>query len=120
LAIGNGNLTMDGAAAPQATIEKAERQIQRAPLVLNRRNFSWLTERISGVVEEPAPRVRTLLYWLPDFYWCRHMGKSGPRWLGVGHYKFRFLDRYRTRRHTHLRDLVFAAAKMAYFYQSFG
>ena len=26
------------------------------PLVLNKRNFSWITERISGVVEEPAPR----------------------------------------------------------------
>jgi len=34
----------------------AERQLQRAPLVLNHRNFSWLTERISGVVEQPAPR----------------------------------------------------------------
>ena len=46
---------MDAApAAPE--IEKAERQITRAPLVLNRRNFSWLTERISGVIEQPAPR----------------------------------------------------------------
>ena len=26
------------------------------PLVLNQRNFSWITERISGVVEQPAPR----------------------------------------------------------------
>src|SRR6266700_8313714 len=46
---------MDAApAAPE--IKEAERQIARAPLVLNRRNFSWLTERISGVVEQPAPR----------------------------------------------------------------
>ena len=30
--------------------------MSRAPLVLNRRNFNWLTERISGVVEQPAPR----------------------------------------------------------------
>src|SRR5262245_66564400 len=47
---------MDGAAAPKPTIEGAERQIQRVPLVLNRRKLSWLTERISGVVEQPAPR----------------------------------------------------------------
>ena len=32
------------------------RPLTRVPLVLNRRNFSWLTERISGVVENPAPR----------------------------------------------------------------
>src|SRR5260370_12990655 len=34
----------------------AERPLARVPLVLNKRNFSWLTERISGVVEQPAPR----------------------------------------------------------------
>src|SRR6516165_6135084 len=33
-----------------------DRPLQRAPLVLNRRNFSWITERIAGVVEQPAPR----------------------------------------------------------------
>ncbi len=33
-----------------------ERPLARVPLVLNKRNFSWLTERISGVVENPAPR----------------------------------------------------------------
>src|ERR1700739_5001483 len=32
------------------------RPLARVPLVLNRRNFSWITERISGVVEQPAPR----------------------------------------------------------------
>src|SRR5437764_754912 len=30
--------------------------LTRVPLVLHRRNFSWLTKRISGVVEQPAPR----------------------------------------------------------------
>ena len=46
---------MDAApAAPE--VEEAEREIAHVPLVLNRRNFSWLTERISGVVEQPAPR----------------------------------------------------------------
>src|SRR5437868_15249400 len=34
----------------------AESRIKRAPLVLNKRNFSWITERMSGVVEQPAPR----------------------------------------------------------------
>src|SRR6202163_4128113 len=33
-----------------------EPPLARPPLVLNKRNFSWLTERISGVVEQPAPR----------------------------------------------------------------
>ncbi len=33
-----------------------ERPLARVPLVLNKRNFSWITDRISGVVEQPAPR----------------------------------------------------------------
>src|SRR5438552_18741719 len=33
-----------------------ERPLARATLVLHKRNFSWITERISGVVEERAPR----------------------------------------------------------------
>src|SRR5207344_1769171 len=33
-----------------------EKPLTRVPLVLNKRNFSWITERISGVVEERAPR----------------------------------------------------------------
>ena len=33
-----------------------ERPLARVPLVLNRRNFSWITERISGAVEGVAPR----------------------------------------------------------------
>src|ERR1700726_1116917 len=33
-----------------------ERPLARVPLVLHRRNFRWITERISGVVENPAPR----------------------------------------------------------------
>src|SRR5437899_10784227 len=47
---------MDAAPTAPETIKEAERQIARVPLVLHRRNFSWLTERISGVVENPAPR----------------------------------------------------------------
>src|SRR4051812_29057315 len=48
---------MDGApAAAPETIREAEQRIAHVPLVLNRRNFSWLTERISGVSEQPAPR----------------------------------------------------------------
>src|SRR5439155_1180969 len=35
-------------AAPE--IKEAERQIARIPLVLNRRNFSWLTERICAAI----------------------------------------------------------------------
>src|SRR5215467_13647524 len=47
------------------------------------------------------------------------MGKSGSSRLGLGHHQLRFLDRYRTRRHTHLSDLVFAPSKVAYVDQSF-
>ena len=47
---------MDGGSVAPETVEEAEKQITRVPLVLGRRNFSWLTERISGVVEQAAPR----------------------------------------------------------------
>src|SRR5262245_47266805 len=47
------------------------------------------------------------------------MGKSDPGRLGLGHHQLRFLDRYRTRRHTDLSDLVFASPKVAYVDQSF-
>jgi hypothetical protein len=63
--------------------------------------------------------VWTFLHWLSDFNRRRHMGKSDPGWLGLGHYQLRFLDRYWTRRHTDLSDLVFASPKMAYVDQSF-
>ena len=42
------------------------------------------------------------------------MGKSDPCRLGLGHYQFRFLDRYRTRWHAHLGHPVFAPAKLAH------
>jgi len=47
---------MDGAPAAAPEVEEAERRIAHVPLVLNRRNFNWLTQRISEVVEQPAPR----------------------------------------------------------------
>jgi hypothetical protein len=47
---------MDGAPAAAPEVQEAERRIAHVPLVLNRRNFNWLSERISGVVEQPAPR----------------------------------------------------------------
>src|SRR5437879_12615974 len=52
---------MDGAITAPDMIEgeasaSAEKPLARVPLVLNKRNFSWITERISGVVEQPAPR----------------------------------------------------------------
>src|SRR6266542_3460444 len=46
---------MDGAPTAPEALQEPE-QLTRVPLVLQRRNFSWLTERISGVVEPPAPR----------------------------------------------------------------
>ena len=47
---------MDGAPATAPEVQEAERRIAHVPLVLNRRNFNWLTQRISGVIEQPAPR----------------------------------------------------------------
>src|ERR1022692_4784269 len=46
---------MDSASTAPGVIS-GEKPLARVPLVLNKRNFSWLTERISGVVEQPAPR----------------------------------------------------------------
>src|SRR5258707_7845746 len=47
---------MDAAPTAPEMIKETERPLARVPLVLNRRNFSWLTERVSGVGEQPAPR----------------------------------------------------------------
>src|SRR5580700_5837204 len=46
---------MDSAPTAPGVISD-EKPLARVPLVLNKRNFSWLTERISGVVEQRAPR----------------------------------------------------------------
>jgi len=107
-------------AAPE--IKEAERQIARIPLVLNRRNFSWLTERISGVVEQPAPRWWWVAFTITAsaatfglFCLGYQISTGVGTWVGLGHHQLRFLDRYRTRRHAHIRDLIFAPPKMAYF-----
>src|SRR6187431_3491449 len=47
---------MDGAPAIAPEVLEAERRIAHVPLVLNQRNFNWLTQRISEVVEQRAPR----------------------------------------------------------------
>jgi molybdopterin-containing oxidoreductase family membrane subunit len=52
---------MDGATTAPDVIQgeassSVEQKLQRVPLVLNKRNFSWITERISGAIEGPAPR----------------------------------------------------------------
>src|SRR6478609_10508264 len=52
----NSAIYMDGAPATAPEVQEAERRIAHVPLVLNRRNFNWLTQRISEVVEQPAPR----------------------------------------------------------------
>ena len=46
---------MDGAPATVPEVEEATQRIARVPLVLNKRNFNWLTQRITGVVEQPVP-----------------------------------------------------------------
>jgi Ni/Fe-hydrogenase subunit HybB-like protein len=54
-------MNMDGATtAPELTeseeIASPEQPLARPPLVLNRRSYGWITERISGAVENRAPR----------------------------------------------------------------
>src|ERR1051326_2830639 len=48
-----------------------QRPLARVPLVLHNRNFSWITERISGVVEDRAPRwggvCFTITVWIAMF-----------------------------------------------------
>src|SRR5438046_5471296 len=38
-------------------IASTERPLTRVPLVLHRRSYGWLTERIAGAVENRAPRL---------------------------------------------------------------
>src|SRR5438067_7701731 len=64
-------------------------------------------------------------YWfvlprLPDFDRGRHLGIEPSGRMGLGYYELRFLDWYRSRRDTHLRDLVFAATEVAHVHQSLG
>ncbi|PYK61700.1 MAG: hydrogenase, partial [Verrucomicrobia bacterium] len=54
---------MDGAiTAPEVEVTESEeiasteRPLTRVPLVLNRRSYGWITERITGAVENRAPR----------------------------------------------------------------
>jgi molybdopterin-containing oxidoreductase family membrane subunit len=122
---------MDGAptTAPQVIRGEAaatvEPPLARVPLVLNKRNFDWVTNRISGAVENPTPR-----WWWVSFAITSgiaafgllcigyqistgvgHLGLESSGWLGLGHHQFRFLDRHWSRRHSYLRDLVLAPQK---------
>ncbi len=111
-----------------------ERSLARVPLVLNRRNFSWITERISGVVEERAPRWWWVCFTITGAIamfglFCIGYqistgvgvwGNNIPNRMGLGYYELRFLDRYRTRRHADFGHFVFVAPKMADFHQPFG
>jgi len=52
---------MEGAATAPEIIEgeelaPTEKPLTRVPLILNRRSYGWLTERIAGAVENRAPR----------------------------------------------------------------
>ena len=119
---------MDGVPATAPEVEEAERRIAHVPLVLKpaqfqladtahfRRNRTTRAAVVVGVFHDYCEHrnVWTFLHWLSDLHRRRHMGKSDPGRLGLGHHQLRFLDRYRTRRHTDLSDLVFASPKVAY------
>jgi hypothetical protein len=73
---------MDSAPTAPDVIEaeassSVEQRLRRIPLVLNKRNFSWLTERIAGVVEQPAPR-----WWWVTFFITASIAGIGLFCLG--------------------------------------
>ena len=51
----NDGSTAQDVIAGEASVA-VEQSLARVPLVLNKRNFNWITDRISSVVEQPAPR----------------------------------------------------------------
>ncbi len=51
----NGTTTVPDVIEAEAS-PSVEQRLKRVPLVLNTRNFNWITERIAGVNEGPAPR----------------------------------------------------------------
>ncbi len=51
----NGSTTANDSGAP---IQKMERE----PLVLNKRSYHWITERICGIIEGPQPLIWWLLF----------------------------------------------------------
>jgi hypothetical protein len=99
--------------------------VGRAPLnVLDHRSAGRYPAKKDSplvVVRHRRFRIRGivwyLLYSLPAFHrrWC--LGKQYSRRLGLGYYKFRILDRYRSRRHIDLCDSLSLPAEMANGYQ---
>ena len=68
----NGATTAPDVIAAEATVDKP---LARVPLVLNKRNFSWITERIAGVIEGPDPGLPAKVTWTPE-----------------GHYRIEYAD----------------------------
>ena len=108
--------------------------LARVPLVLNKRNFNWITESHLRRRRESSPTlvvgrfchhlgdrgVRSVLHRLPDLDRRRRLGIESSGRLGVGHHQLRFLDRYRSRRHADLRDFVSAPPEVAHVDQPRG
>ena len=108
--------------------------LARVPLVLNKRNFDWVTNRIAGAVEGGTPRWwwvsfaitvddrgrRPVLPRLPDLHRRRRLGIESSGRLGLGHHQLRLLDRYRSRRHAHLRHPVPVPPEVAHVDQPLG
>ncbi len=124
---------MEGAATVPEIIEgeelaPTEKPLTRVPLVLNQRSYGWITERISGAVENRAPRwwwvafavtsaiaafgLFCLGYQISTGVGTWGFGPSGH--VGLGHHQLRVLDRYRSRRHAHLRHPFPAAPEVAH------
>src|SRR3954452_6897076 len=56
----------------QAEASSSVDKLTRVPLVLNRRNFRWITDRISGVIEGPTPR-----WWWVSFAFTSSLAAVG-------------------------------------------
>ena len=56
--------------------------LTREPLVLNHRNYSWITSKIAGVVENPQPKVWWLIF-IPCFLLTLVMASLSGSIIGV-------------------------------------
>jgi hypothetical protein len=82
----------------EASASNTPRILDREPLVLNNRSYSWITNRICGIVENKQPEA------------------AGR--LGLGHYELRVLDRYRSRRNADFGHFVPDPSEVAHVRKS--
>ena len=58
----SSDLTDDSSPGRRRARRPRRRCSQREPLVLNNRSYSWITNRICGIIENPQPKIWWLLF----------------------------------------------------------